>query len=302
MSGIDVEVDVVVVTWNTRDLTVSALEHLAGSAAPNSLRLFVHDNNSSDGTADAVAAAWPSAQIEVSPDNLGFAAGVNLAMRRTTAPWILLLNSDAWPETGSIDRLVECAQRHPRAAVVAPKLLRPDGGLEYSTWPLPTLRTAVSSALRAGRYAWPHDAERRVDWAVGAAWLVRRAAWDEIGGLDDSLFMYGEDLDWCWRANDAGWEVWFTPTAVVRHVGNASGSQRFGTQRPAAWINNSIRVHRKHRPLPATIAWQLANAGGAALSAWRARRREDRELERIWRFQARQWLRRGHDDRRRSPA
>src|SRR4051794_28309580 len=121
------------VTWNTRDLTVSALDHLRESAPAGSLNLFVHDNASTDGTAEAIARAWPSATIEACRTNLGFAAGVNQALRHTTAPWVLLLNSDAWPEPEAIERLIECGQRRPRAAVVAPRLLRPDGSLEQST-------------------------------------------------------------------------------------------------------------------------------------------------------------------------
>jgi GT2 family glycosyltransferase len=156
--------------------------------------------------------------------------------------------------------------------------------------------------VRAGRYAWDHDVEREVDWAVGAVWLLRRIALESVGELDESLFMYAEDLDWCWRAHEEGWEVWFTPTAVFRHVGNASGSAKFGAGRSAAWINNSIRVHQKHRSLPVTVSWQAVNAAGAMIAAWRARRRHNPELERIWRSQARQWLRRGRDDRSRAAA
>jgi GT2 family glycosyltransferase len=293
----DARVDVVMVTWNTRDLTLSALEHLAAAAPGREVKLIVQDNGSTDGTAAAIAAAFPAADVEAGPTNLGFAAGVNRALQRSDAPWILLLNSDAWPEPGAIDHLVSCAERHPGAAAVAPKLLRPDGGLEQSTWPFPSLRTALSSAIWAGRHVWPHDEERPVDWAVGAALLLRRAALDAVGPLDESLFMYAEDLDWCWRARDAGWQTWFTPAAVVRHVGNASGAQRFGPKRAGAWINNSIRVHRKHFARPHTFGWQAANAAGAAIAASRARRRDDPELARIWQAQVRQWLRRPCDDR-----
>jgi GT2 family glycosyltransferase len=295
-------IDAVVVTWNTRDITLPALTQLAESVPEGLLNLVVQDNGSTDGTVAAVKAAFPAADVEASPRNLGFAAGVNLALRRTTAPWVLLLNSDAWPERGAVERLLECAERHPRAAAVAPRLLRPDGSLEQSTWPFPSLRTAASSALRAGRYAWGHDQERAVDWAVGAALLLRRSALDDIGPLDDSLFMYAEDLDWCWRAHDAGWETWFTPAAVVRHVGNASGALRFGDQRSAAWINNTVRVHRKHASRPTSLIWQAVNAAGAALSARRARRRDQSELARVWRAQARQWLSAPHDDRGRTRA
>jgi hypothetical protein len=297
VSGTGAQIDVVVVTWNTRDQTVSSLRHLTEAVPDGLINLVVQDNGSPDDTVPAIKAAFPDADIEAGPTNVGFAAGVNLALRRTTAPWVLLLNSDAWPEPGALEQLVKCAQRHPRAAAVAPRLLRPDGTLEHSTWPMPSLRTAVSSALRAGRYAWPHDEERDVDWAVGAALLLRRLALADIGPLDDSLFMYAEDLDWCWRARDAGWEIWFTPSAVVRHVGNVSGAQRYGDQRSGAWINNSVRVYRKHAAWPATLAWRVVNAGGAALAAGRASRRHQTELAAIWRRQVRQWLRPPYDDR-----
>jgi GT2 family glycosyltransferase len=297
VSGTAAQIDVVVVTWNTRDVTISSLRHLTESVPDGLINLVVQDNASPDDTVPAIRAEFPAADVEAGATNVGFAAGVNLALRRTTAPWVLLLNSDAWPEPGALEQLVDCGERHPRAAAVAPRLLRPDGALEHSTWPIPSLRTAVSSALRAGRYAWPHDEERRVDWAVGAALLLRRAALADVGQLDESLFMYAEDLDWCWRARDAGWEIWFTPSAVVRHVGNVSGAQRYGDERSGAWINNSVRVYRKHSAWPATLAWRVVNAGGAALSARRARRRHQTEVAASWRRQVRQWLRPAYDDR-----
>jgi GT2 family glycosyltransferase len=148
----------------------------------------------------------------------------------------------------------------------------------------------VSSAARAGRYVWGHDSERRVDWAVGAALLLRRRALEEVGAFDESLFMYGEDLDWCWRARDAGWEIWFTPDAVVRHVGNASGRQRYGDRQPAAWIANSVVVYRRRHGAVATRAWQLVNVAGALLAARRARRSGDSDRASLWRRHARAWL------------
>jgi GT2 family glycosyltransferase len=290
-------VDVVVVTWNTREVTLMSLTNLMRAGTDRRIRVIVHDNGSTDGSADAIAAAFPDIDLDRGTTNLGFAGGVNAALERSSAPWVMLLNSDAWPEAGAIDALVDAAERHPRAAVVAPRLERPGGGLEQSTWPLPSVRIAVSSAIRAGRYAWTHDEERQVGWAVGAAWLLRRSALEAVGSLDDSLFMYAEDLDWCWRARAAGWQVWFTPKAVVRHVGNASGEHRFGDERAAAWINNSVRVFRRHRPIPVSLTWQAANSAGAALSARRARRRGDSALAANWKHQSRRWLRRPHDDR-----
>ncbi|HVV75183.1 MAG TPA: glycosyltransferase family 2 protein [Mycobacteriales bacterium] len=282
-------IDVAIVTWNTRDTTIDAIKALLATA-PDEVRVLVRDNASTDGTAGAVAAAYPDAEIDAGAENLGFAGGVNTILRRSTAPWVLLLNPDAWPDPGAIERLLACAHRHPRAAVVAPRLLRPDGRLEPSAWPFPSLRVSLASALRNDRNIWPHDVERRVDWAVGAAWLLRREAIKAIGELDDSLFMYAEDLEWCWRAHDAGWEVWFTPDAVVRHIGNVSGAQRFGPSQPSAWIANSVAVYgRRHSPA-ATSLWRRANAFSAAIHAYRARRRGDTAGAEQLRHQQRAWL------------
>jgi GT2 family glycosyltransferase len=289
-AAIDPVVDVAMVTWNTRELTLDAIGKLL-EAADGTVRLLVRDNASTDGTAAAVAAAYPAVDVDAGAENLGFAGGVNTVLRRSTAPWLLLLNSDAWPEPGAVGRLLDCAERHPRAAAVAPRLLRPDGRLEPSAWPFPSVRLTIDSALHPDRFVWPHDSERRVDWAIGAALLLRRAALEEIGGLDDSFFMYGEDLDWCWRANDAGWEVWFAPDAVVRHVGNASGAQRYAARQPWALISASLRVYRRRHGRLATAVWRIANAGSTALYARRARRAGDPGRADELRRQARAWLR-----------
>ena len=239
-------VDVGVVTWNTAELTVKALRHLLDTDQGCDLQVLVHDNASEDGTPAALAREVPEALVEVSAVNLGFAGAVNRLLSRSTAPWFFALNSDAWPEPGAIASLVAAAERHPNAAAVVPLLLRPDGAVEHSTHPFPSLTVAVIDAVGGRRWlprralesyclegAWNHHRPRRVDWAVGAAMLLRRKAAEQVGGLDERFFMYVEDLEWCWRAHRLGWEVRFEPAAVVRHVGNASGSRRWGEGRRA---------------------------------------------------------------------
>ena len=289
MTGSDALVDVAIVTWNTRETTVEAIGALLDAEPAGTLRVLVRDNASADGTAAAIAAAFPEVEVDAGSANLGFAGGVNTLLQRSTAPWCLLLNSDAWPEPGAIARLIECAERHPRAAAVVPLLLRPNGDLEPSTWPLPSLGVAATAAINPTRHLWTHDSERQVDWAVGAAWLLRRSAIDELGGLDDSLFMYAEDVEWCWRARESGWEIWFTPEAVVRHIGNASGSQLYGAKQPAAWIANSVRVYRRHHGAAGTKLWQVANAVGAWLQMVRLRANQAEVNQ--WRVQRGAWLR-----------
>ena len=287
-------VDVGVVTWNTRDLTVDALRRLLDTDQGARLRLLVHDNGSADGTPQAVREQVPEADVDAGADNLGFAAGVNRLLARSDAPWFLALNSDAWPEPGAVGALVAAAERHPRAAAVAPRLEQPDGTLEHSTHPFPSTSVALAGGLGArGRWAqhhalngaWMHDRERLVDWAVGAALLIRREALDDVGRFDESFFMYVEDLEWCHRARQRGWEIWFTPDAVVVHVGNASGERRYGSARTATWLANSYRFYRRHHGALATSAYRGANALGAALTAGRALAHGDVGRARFWRRQ-----------------
>lgn len=289
------EVDVGVVTYETRDLTVNALRALLEGAPDVDLRLLVHDNASSDGTAEAIAAQMPQAEIEISEHNLGFAAGMNRLLARSSAPWFLALNSDAWPETGAIRRLLEVGDTHPEVAAVAPRLERPDGSLEHSTHPFPSLTVAAMTALGGYRHLWPrtarrlglvgawlHDEPREVDWAVGAALLMRRSAIDAIGGFDPSYFMYAEDLEWCWRARRAGWAIRFEPGAVVRHVGNASGASAYGDRRTRAHIHNAYRFYRRAHGATSTIAYRGLSVLGCGRLYVLARLRRDHGARALW--------------------
>ena len=293
----DAHVDVCVVTWNTAELTADALRRLMDSDQGCTLRLLVHDNASTDGTAELLKERVPEADVDAGSENVGFAAGVNALLAKSTAPWVLLLNSDAWPEPGAIGRLVEAARAHPRAAAVAPRLERPDDGLEHSTFPFPSLRIAALMAFRRARISheradelmlegdWTHDRPRRVDWAVGAAILLRREALGAIGNLDERYFMYVEDLEWCWRATTRGWEIWFEPSAIVRHVGNASGAQRYGARRTKAYSANAYLFFERAHGRLATAVYRGLNIAGSGLRYVSARRAGDRELASYWRSQ-----------------
>lgn len=289
------QVDVAVVTWNTAELTVKALRRLLDTDQGADLRLLVRDNASEDGTADAIRSQVPEAQLDDGAENLGFAAGVNTIIARSDAPWVFLLNSDAWPEPDAIGRLVAAAEEHPRAAAVAPRLERPDGSLEHSTHPFPSLRVAAVAAFVPRRYprpraerlmlegAWMHDRPRRVDWAIGAGLLLRRAALDDVGPLNERFFMYVEDLEWCWRASRKGWEIWFEPSAIVRHVGNASGARRYGDRRTQAYMANTYRFYRSEHGGVAAAAYRAVNLVGASLRYASARLARDAGRSEYWR-------------------
>jgi GT2 family glycosyltransferase len=295
------------VTWNTRELSVEALQRVVAASGEFDVRLLVRDNGSADGTAAAIAEALPQVELDVGTENIGFAAGVNTLLARSDAPWFFLLNGDAWPEPGALEALLAAAQREPRAAVVAPQLVGLDGTVEESTHRFPSLRLTLVQLT--GAYRWPgvgdrflmpgywrFDRHRVVDWVVGAAWLVRRDALIDVGELDDRYVMYVEDLDWCWRAARQGWHVVFEPAAVVCHVGNASGEQRYAAERTATWLHNTYFFYREvHGALPA-LAFRLLNVALAARLWFAARLRRDHRSAGRWADHARGSLRRDQPD------
>ena len=277
-------VDVAVVTWNTKDVTVAALRRLLDSDQGCDVRLLVRDNASSDGSAEAIAREVPEAELEAGTENIGFAAAMNRLIARSDAPWFFALNPDAWPEPGAIGRLVAAAKEHPEAAAIAPRLQRPDGELEHSTLPFPSLRVAASAALgprwvsaeRGDRMMmvgrWAHDRGREVDWAVGAALLIPRAALEDVGPFTERFFMYVEDLEWCWRARRRGWSIRFEPSAIVVHVGNVSGAQRYGDRRTRAYMTNTYRFYRSEHGAASAAVYRALNIMGSARGYLRAKR------------------------------
>jgi N-acetylglucosaminyl-diphospho-decaprenol L-rhamnosyltransferase len=298
------DVDVGVVTWNTRDLVVENLRRLLDSEQRCRIRLLVRDNGSTDGTPAAVREWVPEAELDADERNLGFAAGMNRLLRRGTAPWFLALNPDAWPERGAVAELVGAGEKLPTAAAVAPRIERPDGTLEHSTHPFPSLRMALLHAL-GGRWwlprrvleremlegHWCHDVSRPVHWAVGAALLMRRSLLAEVGLFDEGFFMYAEDMEWCWRVHHAGYDVLFEPRARFRHVGNASGQQAFGAGRVDVETASALRFHHLTHGRLSTAAYRYVSAA-AATELWAgARLRGDHVAAERWSRQARALVR-----------
>ena len=288
-------VDVGVVTWNTRDVTVAALRRLLDTDQGCEIRLLVRDNGSTDGSAEAIAREVPEAVLDADADNLGFAAGMNRLIARSDAPWFFALNPDAWPMPGAIGRMIETALAHPEAAAIAPRLERPDGELEHSTLPFPSLRVAATVAFRsrwtsperADRMmlvgSWAHDRARDVDWAVGAALLIPRTALEDVGPLTERFFMYVEDLEWCWRARRRGWTIRFEPDAVVVHVGNVAGAQRYGERRTRTYMDNTYRFYRSEHGVAAAAAYRTLNIIGSGRGYLRAKRARDAGGIAYWR-------------------
>jgi len=230
------DVDVVVVAHNAGPLLERCIASAAGQVPPQ--RVLVIDAQSRDGSVEAAAAAYPGIRVQAA-ENRGFAASNNLGIAGTSGEYVLLLNPDAELRPGAVGRLVAAAQERPRAAVVGAKVRNPDGSLQANqAGRFPSLAQVI--ALRLWR-AWQRlrgnsamsprdfDRTRERDWVTGACMLVRRAAIEDAGPMDDAFFLYYEDVEWCHRMRDHGWVVLQEPDAeIVHHLGGAGGGSAAG--------------------------------------------------------------------------
>jgi hypothetical protein len=223
-SGVDITI--AILSWNARGYLRRCLASLFNPSDPEVLaawekagrplkdfpaeqvswEVVVVDQQSLDGSAEMVEAEFPGAKLVRQAPNLGFAGGNNVAYRHATGRYFLLLNSDTVVAPGSLTELVRFADAHARAGLIGPKLLNPDGSLQFSCRHFPTLaagifrHTPLARFEPKGRYtadylmeSWDHASVRQVDWLSGACLLARREMIEEIGGLDDGYFMYFED-------------------------------------------------------------------------------------------------------------
>jgi GT2 family glycosyltransferase len=248
---------VCVLNWNGREDTLRCLASLRGE------RVVVADNGSTDGSVEAIRARFPDVELVENGANLGFSGGNNAAIRRALdggAEWVVLLNNDAEAEPGMLGALHAAAERHPRAGVLAGKLLYPDGRVQWAGQRV-SLRTGYSGRPRGHGQpdGFAYSVEGRTDRAVGALMAVSREAIERAGLLDEDLFAYVEDVDWSLRIRAAGFECVFVPAARAVHRVSASTGGAASTATVYYGTRNTIVVCERHLPL-----------GGAGTAARRA--------------------------------
>jgi hypothetical protein len=222
-------VSVIVVSFNTRDLLSRCLKSLRSSHRPPETEAIVVDNASADDSSGMVAGEFPEVRLILPGENLGFAKANNLAAEEARGEYLLLLNSDAAVDEDAIPELARFLDEHPSAGIVGPRLRNPDGTHQPSarTFPCPMNLFLEATGLgglvdRTHHYGFSGDETIRVDYVSGAALMIRRNLWRELGGFEESYFFYGEDADLCWRAKEGGAETWFVHTAGAVHEGGAS--------------------------------------------------------------------------------
>jgi GT2 family glycosyltransferase len=277
-------VSAIVVSYNVRDLLLDSLRAFyASSDVP--VEVVVVDNASRDGSADAVAATFRQAKVIRLAVNVGFGKANNAGLQQAEGRFILLLNPDVTVQPGCVGRLTDFLLVRPDAGAVGPRLERPDGKLDLAArrgFPTPSaafyrfsgLNRLFPRSARFNRYNMGHLPEtdsHEIDAGTAACLLVRRAAVDRVGFFDPDYFMYGEDIDLCYRLKTGGWKVFYLPDARAVHVKGASTRQ---STRKMLWEFHRAMwtFHHKHyaADMPAFangLVWASIWARWATLTA-----------------------------------
>jgi N-acetylglucosaminyl-diphospho-decaprenol L-rhamnosyltransferase len=298
-----VDVSFVIVSYNVAELLEECIRSIVERPADGlNVEIIVVDNASRDSSVELVRQKFPDVRLIANIFNYGFPRGCNQGLRAANGRYIFFLNPDARIVGDGLEKLVNFLAEKPDAGVVAPILRYADGSLQPNRRRFPGYGLAFVESTILERYPpfknlavlkkfkfedVPPETAHQVDWVVGAAFLVRREVCDAIGGLDERFFMYSEELDFCRRVKNAGWEVWYTPAATVVHVEGKSSGQDV----PARHINfhtSKISYYRKHYGRVAAAGLRgflLATYGYQYAEEWlklRLGHKPELRRERLW--------------------
>lgn len=251
-------VSILIVSWNTRQHLAACLDSIRTSNPYCVEEIIVVDNASADGSPEMVEQNYPEVTLIRSGANLGFAQGNNLAMSRARGSMFALVNSDALVHPGCLETLTQYLNKHADVALVGPRVTGGDGQLQRSCRHLPGLWNTLCRALALDRVfaargifsgyevsPAEHETLREAEVLSGCFCVARRSAVEQIGGLDEQFFFYGEDIDWCRRFKRAGWKLVFIPQATATHFGGGSTSKaplRFSVE----ILKATLKYWRKH--------------------------------------------------------
>jgi GT2 family glycosyltransferase len=259
------DISVVVVGWNAKHYLELCLDSLLSAPPKRSMEVIVVDNASSDGSAEMIESRFPQVKLIKSLENLGFARGNNIGIHQCTGRYIALINPDVIVFPGCLDSLADFLDQNARVGEVGPRVLNPDLTLQSTCRKAPTLwnnfcsatglaTTFKNSKFFAGEHMFyfAHDRALPVDVLVGCFSMIRREAFDAVGLLDEDLFMYGDDIDWCRRCWKAGWQVVFYPGAKAIHD-RGKITAPFPVRFAVAQQRSVLHYWRKHHGWPGFI-------------------------------------------------
>ncbi|MDR3706659.1 MAG: glycosyltransferase family 2 protein [Capsulimonadaceae bacterium] len=262
-----------IVNWNTRDYLSACLESIeAYPPADEACETIVVDNASIDGSVEMLRARFPSVVLIANAHNAGYAGGNNQALAAATGDRLLLLNPDVVLEAATLTRALEFLDTHPDAGLVGARQIQPDGATQHSvrgfpapaaiTWEVLGLGRLFPRSRRFASYmmrGFDYDRATEVDQPMGTFLLARREVYDAIGGMDESFPIFFNEVDWCYRAKQAGWKIYYTPDARLVHYGGGSTRQAPKPAMIRESHRSMIRFFDKHyRKTMSPLAYRLA--------------------------------------------
>lgn len=263
------DISIIIVSWNAQDLLRSCLNSIQTSCGSLVLETIVVDNASSDGSPEMVAEKFPDVKLIRLERNSGFAGGNNIGIQHATGTWLALINSDVVVQQDCLQNLMKYLEEHPQVGLVGPKIFGTDGRLQGNCRRLPTLWNTICRVLAldnvlhrwsifSGREMrhWNHENEASVEVLSGCFWMARKIAVEMVGPLDERFFFYAEDVDWCKRFADAGWEIMFLPQATaIHHGGGSSANSPFSYS--IEMLKANLAYWKKHRGTAGEITFYL---------------------------------------------
>lgn len=265
-----IDLSIVIVSWNTKKILEECLVSVYEQTCDINFETIVVDNDSEDGSADMVAEKFPEVVLIRSPENVGFAAGNNLGFREVKGEYVLLLNSDTIVLNGALQKTLAYARSKSDYGVISCKVLNEDRSLQPNCSMFPSNLNILIQVFwlyklfpkskifgRADMTWWDYADARDVDVIKGCFMLVPRAALEQVGDLDESFFMYSEEVDWCKRFTKANWKLGFFPDAEIIHLGGSSAA-KLGPSRARIKDKSTLLYMKKHwSPLSRIIGHTL---------------------------------------------
>lgn len=242
---------IIIVNFNTRDLLRNCLTSIFNQKGVE-YEVWVVDNASRDNSIQMVKNDFPKVKLIKNSQNIGFAKGNNVALRQAQGEYLFLLNSDTILKEETLSRICGFLKSNPEVGILGIKILNPDGSPQTSVGKFYNLGNAFLMLFGGEKLGFLRDSPNKVtevDWVAGAALIVRREVLEKAGFLDENLFMYMEEVEWCFRVKKTGFRVFFYPEAEVVHYVRASGSK---TAAILGIYKGLTYFYRKHKPL-----WEL---------------------------------------------
>ncbi|GAA4828670.1 glycosyltransferase family 2 protein [Paenibacillus vulneris] len=234
------DLSIIVLSYNTCQLTLNALQSVFASKTDFEYEVILVDNNSSDSSVNEVRKQFSRVIVIENNENLGFSKANNQGIKIASGRYILLLNSDTIVQTETLDTMIRFMDNHPSIGAAGCKVVLSDGSLDKACkrgFPTPSASFYYAFGIskmfpnnpKFNQYQLSYmdeDQDYPVDCLVGAFMMVRTQVINQIGGLDEDFFMYGEDVDWCYRIKEAGWEIHYYPYTQILHLKGASSRRK----------------------------------------------------------------------------